>query len=70
MNPLSTLSRANTLVREYGLDTFGKLFNDRQLLAMTTFARLVGEAHREMLKSGHGLRIRQGGGYVLGVGSR
>ena len=39
-------------VREYGLDTFGKLFNDRQLLAMTTFARLVGNAHREMLNLG------------------
>ena len=36
----------------YGLDTFGKLFNARQLLALTTFARLVGEAHAEMLRHG------------------
>lgn len=36
------------LVREYGLDQWGKLFNDRQLLAMTTFARLVGDAYGEM----------------------
>ena len=40
------------LVREYGLDEWGKLFNARQLLALTTFARLVEEAHAEMLLSG------------------
>ena len=40
------------LVREYGLDEWGKLFNARQLLALTTFARLAGEAHREMLGAG------------------
>ena len=40
------------LVREYGLDQWGKLFNDRQLLALTTFAKLVGEAHAEMLRAG------------------
>ena len=28
----------------YGLDTFGKLFNPRQALALVTFARLVGHA--------------------------
>ena len=39
------------LVREYGLDEWGKLFNSRQLLALTTFARLVGEAHAEMLRN-------------------
>ena len=37
---------------QYGLDTFGKLFNARQLLALTTFARLVGEAHAEMPRWG------------------
>ena len=36
---------------QYGFDTFGKLFNARQLLALTTFARMVGEAHTQMLKS-------------------
>ena len=40
------------LVREYGLDQWGKLFNARQLLALTTFARLVGEAHAEMVRAG------------------
>ena len=40
------------LVREYGLDEWGKLFNARQLLALTTFARLVGEAHAQMLNEG------------------
>ena len=40
------------LVREYGLDEWGKLFNARQLLALTTFARLGGEAHRKMLETG------------------
>ena len=42
------------LVREYGLDQWGKLFNARQLLALTTFARLVGEAHDHMIRSGVG----------------
>ena len=40
------------LVREYGLDEWGKLFNGRQLLALTTLARLVREAHGEMLGAG------------------
>jgi len=37
---------------KYGLSTFGKLFNARQLVALTTFARLVREAHAEMLRAG------------------
>ena len=41
------------LVREYGLDEWGKLFGKRQLLALTTFARLVGESHVAM--ESHGL---------------
>ena len=36
----------------FGLDEWGKLFNKRQLLALTTFARLVGEAHEAMLARG------------------
>ena len=40
------------LVREYGLDQWGKLFNARQLLALTTLAKLVDEAHAEMLRAG------------------
>ena len=39
-------------VDSFGLNDWGKLFNDRQLLALTTFARLVGEAHAEMLRLG------------------
>ena len=40
------------LIREYGLDEWGKLFNDRQLLALTTFARLVGEAYAVIRECG------------------
>ena len=40
------------LVREYGLDEWGKLFTARQLLALTTLVRHVGEAYAEMLKHG------------------
>ena len=42
------------VVRGYGLDEWGKLFNERQLLALTTFARLVGEAHEAMRGRGLG----------------
>lgn len=44
-------TRAETtggVVSAFGLDEYGKLFNDRQLLAITTFARLVSNAHDEM----------------------
>ena len=40
------------LVREYGLDEWGKLFNSRQLLTLTTLTRLVTEAHEKMLEKG------------------
>ena len=40
-------------VDAFGLDQWGKLFNARQLLALTTFARLIGEAHAAM--GTHGL---------------
>ncbi len=36
----------------FGFDQWSKLFNARQLLALTTFARLVGGAYAEMLKEG------------------
>ena len=36
----------------YGLRTWGQLFNDRQLLTLTTLCRLVSEAHGRMLDSG------------------
>ena len=38
------------LVREYGLNVWGKLFSSRQLLALTTFARLVRDAYEQMIK--------------------
>ena len=40
------------VITAFGFDTFGKLFNDRQLLALTTLARLVGEAHAAMRECG------------------
>ena len=45
----------NTLglrVDGFGLSDWSTLFNARQLLALTTFARLVGEAHEQMIESG------------------
>jgi adenine-specific DNA methylase len=38
-------------VAVYGFNTFGKLFNSRQLLALATFARLVGEAYDQLQAS-------------------
>ena len=38
-------------VDKFGFNEWGKLFNSRQLLALSTFARLVGEAHSEMLNA-------------------
>ena len=37
---------------QYGFNTFAKLFNDRQLLALVTFVRLVREGHAAMLEQG------------------
>jgi len=42
----------NLKVRTYGMMTWQELFNARQLVALTTFARLVREAHAEMLRAG------------------
>ena len=39
-------------VDAFGLDQWNKLFNDRQLLALTTFARLVGKAHTAIRECG------------------
>ena len=55
------------LVREYGLDEWGKLFNARQLLSLTTFARLVGEAHAEMLRGGLDGEYAKGVATYLGL---
>ena len=39
-------------VDAFGISKWSTLFNARQLLALTTFARLVGEAHEQMIESG------------------
>ena len=39
-------------VDSFGLDQWSKLFNNRQLLALTTFARLAGEAHAQIRERG------------------
>jgi adenine-specific DNA methylase len=48
-------SRAQTtggVVSAFGIDTYGKLFNDRQLLALITFSRTVQDAFRAMTSVG------------------
>lgn len=40
-------------VHQYGLKTWGALFNERQLLVLQTATRLVQEAISEVLKEGH-----------------
>ena len=39
-------------VDAFGFNTWNKLFNDRQQQSLATFARLVKEAHAQMLKAG------------------
>ena len=39
-------------VDAFGIDQWGKLFNARQLMALTTFARLVGDTQEEMRLAG------------------
>ena len=58
------------VITAFGYDTFGKLFNTRQLLTLTTFARLVGEAHAEMLRLGLDSEYAKGSGYLFGFGTR
>ncbi|MDI6895764.1 MAG: DUF1156 domain-containing protein [Methanocella conradii] len=40
-------------VRNYGLNTWGDLFNSRQKLALITFVEKVREAHEKMLEEGY-----------------
>ena len=56
----------NVWCYQYGLDTFGKLFNVRQLLAITTFSRLVADAHAEMLREGLGAEYARAVAMYLG----
>ena len=39
------------VITAFGFDTFGRLFNARQLLALAAFTRHVGDAHAEMLSA-------------------
>lgn len=49
--PLPEQSRGNNLGR-YGVDTWGKVHNARQLLALTTFAQTIDDAYQELLALG------------------
>ncbi|MGC8696297.1 MAG: DUF1156 domain-containing protein [Conexivisphaera sp.] len=40
-------------VRNYGMNTWGDLFNPRQKLALITFVEKVRDAHRKMIEEGH-----------------
>lgn len=42
----------------YGLNTFDKLFTNRQLLALTTFSDLVGEARQKVLDDMKGRKVQ------------
>jgi adenine-specific DNA methylase len=50
--PLATDNSRYLTPGTYGFNTWGKLFNDRQLLALTTFVRLVRKVHAAMLADG------------------
>ena len=58
----------NIWCKQYGLTTFGNLFTDRQLVALTTFSDLVGEARERALADAReaglpddGVPLEQGG---------
>ena len=50
--PLATDNSRYLTPGTYGFDAWHKLFNDRQLLALTTFVGVVREAHTAMLSQG------------------
>lgn len=60
-----------TNVVEYGMKSFGSLFTSRQLVALTTFSDLVGEAHEKILIDGEdsGLSAEQARAYADAVGT-
>ena len=78
--PPDRLAMFNALYgRRYGLQTFGDLFTDRQLVALTTFSDLVGEARERVRQDAvaasmpdDGTPLRDGGdgamGYAEAVG--
>ena len=54
-------------VDAFGIDQWGKLFNARQLLALTTFARLARDARLEMISLGIGAEYVQAVTAYLGL---
>ncbi len=54
--------------RGYGIETFAEIFSSRQLLALTTFARLVGESHMQMLREGLDTEYAKAVATYLGMG--
>jgi len=54
-------------VRNYGLDTWGDLFNPRQALALLTFADAVRRAHAEMLAQGYPADFARAVATYLGI---
>lgn len=54
-------------VRNYGLDTWGDLFNSRQKLALITFVDKVREAYRKMVEEGYEEEYARGVVTYLGL---
>mgnify|MGYP000106123711 CR=1 FL=1 len=55
-------------VRNYGLNTWGDLFNSRQKLALITFVDKVREAYRRMVEEGYEKEYARGVVSYLGLG--
>jgi adenine-specific DNA methylase len=55
-------------VRNYGLNTWGSLFNDRQQLALITFAEKVRQAHERMVAEGYELEFATAAATYLALG--
>lgn len=65
--PLPPVGTLGFRVNLYGLDTWGKLFNPRQALALVTFAKWVRQAHAEMLRTGLEEEEARGVATYLGI---
>jgi putative DNA methylase len=55
------------VITAFGYDTFGKLFNARQLLALTTIAQLVSQVKANMLRAGLGFDYASAVATYLGL---
>jgi hypothetical protein len=53
----------------YGLDTFGKLFTTRQLVALTTFSDLAQEARKHVLSDARSSLVVQASGLQAAAGT-